>query len=469
MSLIKHPRTIQVDSPPREQSLHVPPLPVSALPVIELWYGDITQPGAITNEDILVLSNHAGETLVGNNAILTWIKALPIATQKWFDFYPGMNARAVMYGNSEVFGNPIGAVLFWEPTFGPLLTAQAAPYKTDDIFKGAQAMWGHFPKSILIPLQIGNNGFCDATLMLQSLLHSALKMGGWQKYQPTTIKIVLNVNDSNAILAFDTIAENYDRLRGAPNKGVGNNGPNGFPNSIGQSYSTFMNESNEWMHNFYHTVAGVHPITEFQAFAINLYTTSYFIAMQEALRKPLANDATAPLKGSGRILPEYFGKGYTDLGNPNYQAMIPLFAVFSAGLLNISSFHGTTYRGETSLWNSFMVGTGIRRLTYMSSTDELNDHFGLSSPKYQLLDESGNSFPPNFSTASPPWNTNYHVRMHSFSAKNIAPYSAHSSEREYVYDHEFIEYVTSNEAGGPASTRGNIASIQIPDVFSPLF
>jgi hypothetical protein len=469
MALTKHTRTIQIDSPSREQSSSQPPHVDSTLPVIELWYGDITQPGAITTEDIIVLSSNSADTLIGNNSIHSWMKALPNTPQKWFDFYPSLNARAVMYDNSGVAAIPIGAVLFWDPTFGPLLTSQAAPYKTDDIFKGAQAMWGNIPKSILIPLQIGDNGFCDSTIMLQSLLHSAIKIGGWHKYLPTTIKIVINMNDSNATNVFETIASNYDLLRGASNKEVGTRGPSGFPSALTKPYFFFMNESNQWMKNQFDSVSDLNPITEFQAFAINLYTTSYCAPMQEVFRKPLKNDAIAPLRGSGKELPEFFGVGYTDLGDPSYQAMIPLFAVFSAGLLNISAYNGITYRGESSLWNSFVVGTGVRILTYMSSADEFNNSIGLPGPQYRMLDDSGKASPLNTPATSPPCGTYYQVRMQSLSAKNISHYSAHQYEREHVYDHEFIEYVTSNEAGVLGSMGGNIASIEIPEIFSPLF
>ncbi|MBP6624934.1 MAG: hypothetical protein KA198_07165, partial [Chitinophagaceae bacterium] len=93
MALTKHTRTIQIDSPSREQSSSQPPHVDSTLPVIELWYGDITQPGAITTEDIIVLSSNSADTLIGNNSIHSWMKALPNTPQKWFDFYPSLNAR----------------------------------------------------------------------------------------------------------------------------------------------------------------------------------------------------------------------------------------------------------------------------------------------------------------------------------------------------------------------------------------
>ncbi len=149
--------------------------------------------------------------------------------------------------------------------------------------------------------------------------------------------------------------------------------------------------------------------------------------------------------------------------------MIPLFAVFSAGLLNISAYNGITYRGESSLWNSFVVGTGVRVLTYMSSADEFINSIGIPWLQYKILDDSGKSLLLNSSATSPPCGTYYQVRMQSLSAKNISLYSAHQYEREHVYDHEFIEYVTSNEAGVLGSVGGNIASIEIPEIFSPLF
>jgi hypothetical protein len=462
MALTKYPTTIQVDSSPREQSRNVPPIPTASLPVIELWYGDITASGAISNEDILVLSSAPSATLIGNSAISAWGNTLlgPVKI-KWLGLNPNFNAEAY----NTVSGSPVADILFWDPVFGPLSAAQAAPYKTDDIFRGAQAMWGHIPKSIIIPIHIGNNGFCDSTIMLQSVLHSALKMGGWHKYIPSKIKIILDASDTNAFNAFDTIADNYDTLRGAHGKAAGTNPPSSFP----LGYSSAVAQSNSWMKNMFASVQGLNPITEFQAFAINIYTTGFFTQMQTALRTQLSTDAIYPLKGSGIPLPNYYGIGYTDLGNKDYQTIIPLLAVFSAGLSNIPAYQGTTFRGDSG-WNSFTPGTSIRIIDYMSSADEF---YGISLPwpATRFRDEYGQSVIE--STTSPPWDNSFHIRTQSLTAKDISPYSAHQYEREHVYDHEFIEFVASNEQGGLKSPGGyapkrNISTAQIPDSISPL-
>jgi len=464
---------ITVDSPPRQQSRNVPPQPIAPQPVIELWHGDITAAGAISHEDILVQSANPTGTLIGNSAIKSWVNTLLANPPKeWFSFDSCLNV-SVMSTNGSA---PVRDILYWNPKFGQLTENQAAPFKTDDIFKGAQAMWGHIPKSILIPLQVGNNGFCNSTIMLQSLLHSALKLGGWRKYIPTKIKIVLDKNDPNAVNAFKTIAKNYDALRGGANKTVGL-APPSFPTSNGVGYSYFMKRSNSWMKNLYPSVKGVNPVTEFQAFAINIYTSGYFTAMQNPLwMNPLKTDAIAPLKGTNP-LPEYFGSGYSDLGDPDYQSLIPLYAVLSAGLSNIPAYHGTTFRGAGDLsWNPFKPGGYVRVIDYMSSADEFYGE-ALPWPQTRFRDEAGNKV--NQTTTLPPWNTNYHVRTQSLSARDISPYSMHQYEREHLYDREFIEYVTSHETGGltppkpnpntqPVTVNSNIATIQIPDSIGPL-
>ena len=465
MALIKHSTSITVDTGEREQSRNVPQQPVAPPPIIELWYGDITAAGAITKEDILVLSEKPAESLVGNAAILTWAKSLiPPPPQKWFALSPALNVAA--YGAS----GPIADIIFWNPGFGPLTPQQAAPYKTDDIFRGAQAMWGHIPKSILIPLEIGNNSFCDSTIMLQSILHSAIKLGGWRKYIPSVIKIVLNKKDAAAIAAFDAIAYNYDNLRGAANKKVGSNGPKGFPNANGRSFSYFMTESNDWMKNMFASVKAINPITEFQAFAINIYTSGYFTAMQSPLRRSLTTNAIAPLTGTA-ALPVYFNAGFTDLGHADYQAMIPLFATIGAGLCNIPAYHGTTFRGTGSFWTTFKPGTGQRIISYMSSADEFYGK-GLPWPQKRFRDEHGRRYTTPANTTPPPWNNNIHVRTQSLTARDISPYSMHQYEREHLYDYEFIEYITSHELGGHAAggkpVQGNLASVQIPDAIAPL-
>ena len=461
MAIKQHPTKIIIDSPARKQSLNVPTQPVSTAPEIQLWYGDITQPGAIGSEDILAVSLAGSSTLIGSPTINNWLNTIWATSPrtKWFGLDPCLNGEVYSGGSS------IGHVIDWQPSFGPLTTAQAAPYKTDNIFRTAQAMWGHIPKSILIPLTIGKNSFCDSTIMLQSLLHSALKIGGWQKYIPTTIKIVLDKSDTAAINAFDTIAKNYNSMRGGPYK----YGPSGFPMANGQTYAYYMKQSNSWMRNLYSTVQNLNPITELQAFAVNIYTSSYFTPMQDALRKTLSGNAIAPVPSTG-TLQKWYGTGYTDLGNPNYQALIPLYAIASAGLLNIPAYHGTTFRGADTSWNPFAVGQGLRNTSYMSSADEFYGA-GLPWPTTRYRDEWGR--PVNLGTTPPPWNNKDHVRTQSLTARDISPYSMHQYEREHLYDYEFLEYVTSHETGGVAPPSGqpvqaNLATIQVTDHIIPL-
>ena len=467
MALTKHPVSIEVDSPPREQSRNVPPLPPANLPVVELWYGDITASGAISKEDIVVLSNSPQNTMIGSTHILTWGRSLmPGPPKKWFGLNPCLNVEAYQALSSS----PVGDFLFWDPTFGPLTTAQATPYKTDDIFRGAQAMWGHIPKSILIPLTTGDNGFCTSAILLQSLLMSALKIGGWRKYIPTTIKIVLDKKDALAIGVFDAIAANYDTLRGAANKGVGTQGPAGFPTSNSQPYSYYMGQANSWMSNLWASVKDVNPLTEYQAFAINIYTSSYYSAMVGAQRHLIKNDGIFPIPGS-KPMPTYFNNGFVDLANLEYQAQVPLFAVLSAGLSNIPAYHGTTFRGTGggSYMNSYQPGNGVRFLSYLSSADEFYG-VGLPWPKTRYRDEWGKKV--NKPTTKPPWNANYHVRTQSLTARDISPYSMHQYEREHLYDFEFLEFFTSREKSGhptPGNTlTGNLASVQVTDPILPL-
>ena len=429
MALTKHPTSITLDTA----------APHADRPsVIELWYGDMTTPDANIKEDILVQSFQPDDTLIGNAAIAKWTKKyITNPPEKWFGLNPSLDVTTCLALDSSTA--PVKHFLYWTPTFGPLTLAQAAPYKTDDIFKGAQVLSGHSPKSILVPIKIGDNGFCNSTIMLESVLGSALKIGGWSEYVPSTIKIVLDEKDPASIAAFDTIAYNYDHLRGGANKSVGDKGPKGFPVTA-KNYIDYMLTANEWMSKKYPEVKDIDRITAFQVFAVNIFS-NYAQAFNDALRNTLKVNAIAPLYGT-TPLPEYLGAGFTNLGSPNYRALIPLLATFSAGLSNLAAYQGTTYHGRFSLDHAYEGQKALRIIGYRDGAD----HVSFPGAEY------------------------FHFRTKSLTSRDVSPYS--DDGPQYIYDSEQVLFITSHEAGGYSEgafpTRGNVAAIEIPDYIVPL-
>ncbi|MEO1029264.1 MAG: hypothetical protein AAFX02_09445 [Pseudomonadota bacterium] len=451
MSLKLHPISFTLDTlPPSQSRQSIPPpaVPIKRpdpLPArVELYIGDITAPGALGSEDILVISANPSETLVGSSAIQSWLSGLgwsATSGNAWFSLAPSRSAD-IYFGGTTGFGH----ILEWNPKYGPLTPQQAAPYRTDDIFFGAQAIWGHTPKSIMIPVTSGSNGWFEAVTIFRSLLHSALKVGGWRDYVPSAIKFVIDKPDKSLTDAFDAIATNYDGLRGAPNKkpGMGTT-PANMPNKDTTPFSHFRDRANSWMASYWSGVKDINPITEMQAYAINIYTDDYFHPIQCYLR----NSVESP---SRSVLPDFQEANFTDLNNPDYIAMIPYYAVLSAGLLNISAFHGTTFRGlgGKAPWAKFTPGSKVRVVSYMSSADEF----------------ASAGLPWMYST-NPPWKTTFHIRTQSQTARDISPYSWHPYEREHLYDFGFSEYVTSHEPRGLTNPgnpgfKANFATSEIP-------
>lgn len=403
MSLARLTTDIQIDSPPPVPSLAVqtPMVPLNG--TLELWSGDVTTPGALATEDILVFNLQPDETFVGSSKLSTALKAanIPGSQNLVAEFNPSIQ--------SAIYGTALGAknVMLWSPVFQGMKTdvpkhvpvtltpGQSAPYRTDEIFKAVQAYWGHIPRSIVIPITTSKTKPDDVRVMLQSLMHSALKFGGFKDFVPSSIKIVLDVADAKLIAAFDAIAQIYNGLAGPKY-------PANMPSYGTTPYRYFAKAANAWLSGSLPPPRGsVTPdipktMTSLQALVLRIYTDNYFHPIQ------------APLRRYNSSLPQIDGAGLIDLAHADYGVMIPFYAAMSAGLLNLQPFHGGLFRGTTrggnpkKLWTPFEVGSNVRITSYMSTADQY----------------AGPGLPWQGGTPEPWANADSHIRIQSHSVAN---------------------------------------------------
>ena len=394
----------------------------STLPVIELWFGDALQLPTYTpggpDSHFVVTSADPTVTFLGTVALNAKLGASPTKPyappSDATNFRPSIDGAVVDLGNS--FPNLFEYALFYDPKFDVLTSRQAAPYRTDAIFRAIQAYSGRISNVVTIPLTVDPKKLDEATVILQSLVHSALKYAAWKDCILTTIRIVVDNQYAPLVAAFDRLVDIETNLQDAVAAGKLHLPGVAYNNT---QYPQYVSEADSWILNRYPQGAFPDSVTNRQVFGIYVYTSDYFHPIQEALLKI---DPKLPT-GSDKI-------GFTDLNNVNYQSLIPLYAAISSGLMNIRAFHGTTYRGESATppWNLFTAGSTVRYLNFVSSALQYPD---------------GTKLPWPFHTP-PPWNNTSHMRLQSQSARDIAPYSKHGYETEHLFDHGVVFYITSH-------------------------
>jgi hypothetical protein len=410
------------------------------LPAIELWFGDTLQMPAYPNGEpvshFVVTSANPAVTFLGTAALNAKLgpPGKPyVPPPQATDFRPSIDGAIVDLGAS--FPYQFDYALFYDPKLDVLTPKQAAPYRSDAIFRAIQAYSGLISNAVTIPLTVDPNKLNEAAVMLQSLVHSALKYAAWKDCVLTTIRIVIDNNYAPLVAAFDRLAAIEVNMQNFNTAGQLN-----LPGWGQTSYPGFVSEANTWIAKKYPAAVFPDPVTTRQVFGLYLYTSDYFHPLQGGL---LQVDPKLPI-GSDGI-------GFTDLNNVNYQSLIPLYAAISSGLMNIRAFHGTTYRGENTNWNLFKPGSKVRYLNYVSSALQYPEKGKLNWP-----------YP-----TPPPWNNTSHSRLQSQSARDIAPYSKHGYETEHLFDHGVVFYITSHIV---RSTTGETIIIgnEVPATIMPL-
>ena len=421
----------------------------TVLPVIELWFGDPLQlPTYPAHEPVshfVITSADPAVTFLGTAALNAKLGASGkpyVPPSDATDFRPAIDGAVVDLGTT--FPNLFEFALFYDPKFDVLTSRQAAPYRTDAIFRAIQAYSGLISNAVTIPLTVDPKNLDAAAVMLRSLVHSAITYAAWKDCILTTIRIVIDSKYAPLVAAFDRLADIQFNLQDASTAGTLHLpyvDKQYTPNKKDEPYEHYVTEANNWIQSRYPAGAFPDPVTNRQVFCIYIYTSDYFHPIQAALINP---DKKLPV-GNDNI-------GFTDLNNPNYQDLIPLYAAISSGLMNIRAFHGTTYRGEKTNWNPFKPGSKVRYLNYVSSALQYPDKDKLPWPYH----------------TAPPWDNTSRERLQSQSARDIAPYSKHNYETEHLFNYGVVFYITSNMPG-PKTGETIIIGNEVPATIMALF
>lgn len=372
---------------------------------LELWWGDVSNISSKEATDFLVVSympkstnpfcpNSVGGCLVNRGLNLSTLGASK-------SYWPAM---PVVISNTipTTPGIEYGRILYFSPSISGFKTGEAAPYQSDFIFRALDCFQAGAPTTVTMPLvscgKLSGAGQGNPSLILRMLFHSACKWGGKEDFKLNTIRIVLHSKSATLASEFADMKKNYLNLINSGNYPT-------MPPSHGMNYAYYANNTLAWIAKNKGT-GWPDQISDLQVFGIHMYTTSYFHAMNDNLR---LIDKKLPAPG---------GIGYTDLNNPLFKQLQPLFAVTSAGLMNLPKFVGLTFRGvDPPLWNPFKVGSSLRILSYMSS-----------------------SAPMTSVTAGHP----ILITSNSINSRNISYYSKNPPEKEHLYDKGTEEKVTSN-------------------------
>ena len=377
---------------------------------LELWWGDLSNIASTNATDFLAVSLMPGSTSfcpksLGGNLAARGLKITSLGTAK--SYWPAMPV-SITNSLPPIPGIAYDRLLFFMPQISGMTTGEAAPYQCDTIFRALHCFQAGAPTSITMPLvscgKSSGAGQADPSTILRMLFHSACKWGGVASFNLNTVRIVLHSKSPTLAAEFAAMKQNYINLANNSNYPV-------MPPSWGSDYSSYADNTINWIKTNKGT-GWPDKISDLQVFGIHMYTTSYFHAMNDTLRNPDPN------------LPKPGGIGYTDLNDSDFKQLQPLYAITSAGLMNLPEFTGSTYRGlDTPLWNPFNVGSTLRILSYMSS----------SSPITSVT--SGH---PVIVTCS------------SVNSRDISSYSKNPGEKEHVYDKGTEETITKSvPAGNP--------------------
>ncbi|WP_340200808.1 hypothetical protein [Ascidiimonas sp. W6] len=377
--------------------------PDGSLRNLELWWGDVSNITATNSTDFLAVSLLPKSTTFCANSVGGALQARglhigSLGIDK--DYTPSMPI-SISKSISSIPGIAYKRILFFQPEISGMTTAQAAPYQCDFIFRALDCFQKGAATSVTLPLvscgTLTGAGQANPSTILRMLFHSACKWGGKADFRLHTVRIVIHSNNATLAKEFAEMKSNYLNL-------LNNTAYPVMPNSYGAPYSYYADNTNTWI-SINKGSGWPNKMSDAQVFGIHMYTTSYFHAMNDNLRK------------IDKKLPSPGGIGYTDVNNPYFKQLQPLLAVTSAGLLNLPPFSGNTYRGiNRPLWNPFKMGSTLRILSYMSSSSPI-------TPVTKAHDVIITSI--------------------SVNSRDIHYYSKNPPEKEHTYDYGTQEKVNS--------------------------
>lgn len=364
---LKYIDTLTIDSPGTEPR------------VLQLCMGDVTDMGSNDQIDFLVVSALPDDYSPVSGSVIAGLSQKGISVDmlsknKAADYEPVMPCWISQPVTSSSSGIEFKRILLFEPA-DPASSAQGL---LPDVFTALSCFNGVKNTTVAIPMMCTGSGGADLAKIFYGLFYAAAFGQSSASFPLSVVKLVVRdqaqLNKVQPL--FTAFKQDYTNIQNLDLPG---------------DYNMYAKSCWDWAQ-----AASLPPyITRRQAFGIRLYTSNYYGQLNALLR---ANDPNDPV----------------------YMKTMPVFDAINAGLHNLQSSSGMTYRGEMSMspdrLNEWVKGNDITNLAYTSTARPAGTWYNSAAYKFKI---------------------------NGIQCKSISFYSEFPSENEFLYAPGLIQHVTS--------------------------
>jgi hypothetical protein len=358
--------------------------PGSIARTFNLYSGDVCEMSGY-NVDFLVVSALPGDYTPTSGSVIGELAAKGISVQamsanKAANYEPTMPCWISNPVVNPQPGIAFSRILVYEPAS----PATNSVNLVGDIFRALAAFQGDNTTSVALPLVSTGSGGADPSLIMRALFFAAVSWGSRANFTLPTINLVLYQGNPTLVAQMQTL---FASLKSA------------YLNVYSQPPSSYADQARGVANKF----NPLPPNLSYrQIWGIALYTSNYYGSINSVLRT-------------------------SNITQPAYQAMMPIFECIDSGLANVPNWTGQANRGSgyyDGAYNEYQVGNTILHLAYMSYS------YG------------------------PGWGGAMQFHTQSLTGNKIDTYSIYQGEREILFDRGMKDQVT--QAQWNASHNGGV-------------